>query len=532
MILLENRWYVTHTGLVRLARRKRCRGIHVEAVDSLCDSAANRFVLKATVYPSKDSAGFVGYGDADPSNVSLLVRGAEMRIAETRAVNRALRKAYGIGICSVEEIGSNPGPMAAPDSQKSPPNGTNGNGNGSGHKVRDRLCQIIRQHKLDPELVKAYAVDFCGTKALKDATREQVEELRPAAGRCGQEGPRCPALPAQQLRTPKPGGGGMKRHVPGLSETARDSRPEVPDGIFLVRLDHAQHRWQAQKRFYVLRLSILEPKPFAGRSIVSRLYCTPKAMWKLGWFLRDFLYDPELLSQDEIDEQALRGLVGVVKISHTVVNGISLVNFDGFAPASQWEELVPDMPIPPAGNGKGIAEGKGIAMTYSYTQISQYLTCPRRYRHRYLDGWQEKDVRAAMLFGRCFEQAVAALFRHEDPAAVLFEQWAPCKNLELVYSGNDTWDHMLQQGIQLLERFVQDGRVRDSPATEPSADSVHPDAEFRQQLCCLRRCRRRTGRHTLCAGVEDQLRPLSRGAGRHCGPGSAAGLLFLDDRDQ
>ena len=63
--ILNNSWYVTHTGLLRLARRKRCRGIHVEAVDSLCDSAANRFVLKATVYPSKDSAGFVGYGDAD-----------------------------------------------------------------------------------------------------------------------------------------------------------------------------------------------------------------------------------------------------------------------------------------------------------------------------------------------------------------------------------------------------------------------------------------------------------------------------------
>jgi hypothetical protein len=98
-------------------------------------------------------------------------------------------------------------------------------------------------------------------------------------------------------------------------------------------------------------------------------------------------------------------------------------------------------------------------MSYSYTQISQYLTCPPGYRHRYLDGWQ-KDIRAAMLFGRCFEQAVAALFRHEDPAAVLFEQWAPCQNLELVYSGNDTWDQMLQQGVQLLERFVQDGRVQ------------------------------------------------------------------------
>ena len=144
----------------------------------------------------------------------------------------------------------------------------------------------------------------------------------------------------------------MKRQVPGISQTARDSRSEVPDGLFLVRVDGVQHCWRAGKRFYVLRLSVLEPKPFAGRSIVSRLYCTPKAMWKLGWFLRDFLYDPELLSHDEIDERALRGLTGVVKISHTVVNGISLVTFDGFAPASQWEELTTTIRIPPASNDK------------------------------------------------------------------------------------------------------------------------------------------------------------------------------------
>jgi PD-(D/E)XK nuclease superfamily len=99
-------------------------------------------------------------------------------------------------------------------------------------------------------------------------------------------------------------------------------------------------------------------------------------------------------------------------------------------------------------------------MTYSYTQISQYLTCPRKYRHRYLDGWHEKDTRASMLFGRAFEQAIAALFRHEDPADALFEQWAACKAMDLSYSGNDSWDRMLHQGIQLLERFAQDGRVR------------------------------------------------------------------------
>ena len=167
---IDGSCYVTHTGLLRLARRKKCNGIHVEAVDSLCDSVAGRFVLKATVYPSRNSSGFVGYGDADPSNVNSLVRGAEMRVAETRAVNRALRKAYGIGLCSVEEIGTVPNA-----GEKLPPQNTNGNG--AGHRVRDRLCQIIRQHKLDPELVKSYATDFCGVKTLREATREQVENF-------------------------------------------------------------------------------------------------------------------------------------------------------------------------------------------------------------------------------------------------------------------------------------------------------------------------------------------------------------------
>jgi hypothetical protein len=99
-------------------------------------------------------------------------------------------------------------------------------------------------------------------------------------------------------------------------------------------------------------------------------------------------------------------------------------------------------------------------MTYSYTQISQYLNCPRRYRYRYLDGWQEKDMRAAMMFGRAFEKALAAYFLHDDCGAVLFNEWTACQGQGLTYSKGDTWHHMLQQGIQLLERFCQDDRVR------------------------------------------------------------------------
>jgi hypothetical protein len=131
----------------------------------------------------------------------------------------------------------------------------------------------------------------------------------------------------------------MNRRVPGLAETAHDSCPKVPDGFYLVRVDRGQFRWHARKPFYVLRLSVIEPRAVAGQSIVGRLYCTQKTMWKLGWFLRDFLYDTELLAHEQVDEKALPGLRGVVKISHTVINGISLINLDGFAPASQWEDL-------------------------------------------------------------------------------------------------------------------------------------------------------------------------------------------------
>jgi hypothetical protein len=174
--LLDGRWYVTHAGLLRLATRDRCSGIRVLRMKELCDPAANRWVFRATVYKSSRSRGFVGYGDADPSNVSSLVHGAEMRVAETRAVNRALRKAYGIGLCSVEELGWAPRSSSFGSSVEFKPssNGNNGHQNGQ-PRLRDRLCLLIRQHHLDAGLVKAYAVDYCGTATLRDASRDQVE---------------------------------------------------------------------------------------------------------------------------------------------------------------------------------------------------------------------------------------------------------------------------------------------------------------------------------------------------------------------
>jgi hypothetical protein len=130
----------------------------------------------------------------------------------------------------------------------------------------------------------------------------------------------------------------MRRRIQGLHEADQSASSRVRDGLLLVRVERAQHRWDARKPFYLLRFSILAPKELIGHSFAGRLCCTPKALWKLNWFLRDFGYDTELLGRDEIDENSLVGLCGVVKISHVVVNGTSLLNLNGFAPASQWDE--------------------------------------------------------------------------------------------------------------------------------------------------------------------------------------------------
>jgi hypothetical protein len=175
VLYLDRRWYVTHSGLLRLASRYRCKGIRVSPVRSLCEPASGRWVFKATVFTSPKSRGFVGYGDADPTNTSVVVQGAVMRVAETRAVNRALRKAYGIGLCSVEELGSQPSSIP-PSRERKAVHSPNVNRSANGQpRLRDKLCLLIRKYELDPNLVKRYAADFCGTQELRDAGRDLVE---------------------------------------------------------------------------------------------------------------------------------------------------------------------------------------------------------------------------------------------------------------------------------------------------------------------------------------------------------------------
>ena len=138
----------------------------------------------------------------------------------------------------------------------------------------------------------------------------------------------------------------MKRCFQGLASTVQ-AAATVPDGVFLVRVDQVRYSRELQKPFYTVRFSVLEPQPLAGRTFSGRLYCTAKALWKFSWFLRDFGYDPELLGRDEVEEKGLIGLRGVVKLSHTVVSGRTLLNLDAFAPAGAWESIS-SSPAPPA----------------------------------------------------------------------------------------------------------------------------------------------------------------------------------------
>ncbi len=139
----------------------------------------------------------------------------------------------------------------------------------------------------------------------------------------------------------------MKRHIPGLHQQAQSSEDHL-EGLFLTRVERAFYRWHPQKPFFALRLAILEPKEFAGKTISGRLYCTPKALWKLNWFLRDFGYDIDLLGRDEVDEKALLGMRGVGRVSRTTLNGRSFLNLEAFAPAGEWEELS----VAAVGNGE------------------------------------------------------------------------------------------------------------------------------------------------------------------------------------
>jgi hypothetical protein len=127
----------------------------------------------------------------------------------------------------------------------------------------------------------------------------------------------------------------MRRQILGLH--LQPSPQELPEGLFLVRIRRAGYNSHPQKPFLVITFSIIEPRNLSGQIFPGRIYCTPRALWKLKWFLRDFGYDNDLLGRDEIDERALTGLVGIVRTSRRALGPRVFLNLEAFAPSSDWE---------------------------------------------------------------------------------------------------------------------------------------------------------------------------------------------------
>ena len=170
-------------------------------------------------------------------------------------------------------------------------------------------------------------------------------------------------------------------------------------------------------------------------------------------------------------------------------------------------------------------------MTYSFTQISQYLRCPRQYRYRYLDGWREKEDKAAMMFGRCFENALAAYFAGEDSTAAFFQEWRKYQDASLAYAKNDSWDRLYHQGIHLLERFAQDDRVRIRLPKEnlqvKLTRSLPSGSQFLSYIDAIGEL---DGTKCIIDWKTTTCRYAGTAAGS-IGPGSTTDLLFLDGWD-
>ena len=252
--------------------------------------------------------------------------------------------------------------------------------------------------------------------------------------------------------SPYAGGGHMKRHMPGLHGATQNGDSDL-EGLFLVRVERAFYRWHPQKPFFALCLNILEPKEYAGRRSPGGSTAHARALWKLSWFLRDFGYDTDLLGRDEIDEKALRGLRGVVRISHTVLMAV--------AAFSTSNGLLP----PPNGRNVSTAlvdmpSGRRPPMTFSHTQISQYLRCPRSYRYRYLDGWQEKDIQSvAAASAAASRRPWQPSSRAKTPEPCCSRSGGPTARPTGISRGDD-WERVLRQGIGCSRRLAQDNRIR------------------------------------------------------------------------
>jgi hypothetical protein len=129
----------------------------------------------------------------------------------------------------------------------------------------------------------------------------------------------------------------VRTHIQGLNQTSE--RKPLVEGQYRARVVKFEPAGHAAKPCRMATFLILEPAPFTGRYVRTRLYCHERALWKLRWFLSDFGYDPELLAAEELDDRRVVGLEGVIRLSYWGLNGQRRLDVQGFAKLDRWVEL-------------------------------------------------------------------------------------------------------------------------------------------------------------------------------------------------
>lgn len=100
IMMLQGKKFIKHSGLLDIAHKSGLVSIKTDMVSQ----SPEIVIFKATV-EMPDNKIFEAYGDATKQNVNGNILPHILRMAETRAVNRALRFATNIGMTSAEEMG-------------------------------------------------------------------------------------------------------------------------------------------------------------------------------------------------------------------------------------------------------------------------------------------------------------------------------------------------------------------------------------------------------------------------------------------
>ena len=115
IVRLQGKEFILYAGLLALAHKHGLKSIETNMVGW---DVVDGFVFKATVEGERGR--FSAYGDATKSNVGKMIVPHILRMADTRAVARALRSYTAVGMCSLEELGGdiNDTPKSSPPKRK------------------------------------------------------------------------------------------------------------------------------------------------------------------------------------------------------------------------------------------------------------------------------------------------------------------------------------------------------------------------------------------------------------------------------